>query len=466
MAEVIRLNQADEVSPHSIEGEQQVLGAIILDQSRVPVVAQVGGPDLFFDPVHADIYRYIARCERDGVHSSVVTMRAWADEHEGIRELGGSSYLVRLAGACCTESQLGSMVDFLAETRAKRGLYEAISEARRALSQGEASAAQIAGQLEASVVTLEGGTGPRPISMMSATTTAGQQIMAAHEGRAGDFVPTGIHAVDRLLNGLYPGELILLGGRPSMGKTATAINMAANAARAGRKVVFCSLEMNPEAIALRLLSERMAATGNAVAYRDLRGGKFNERAREDLGSALEEVAQLPIEFLPRQYQDVGALLAGAKRTKAKMGGLDLLVVDYVQLMRSAQAKNRYETITEVSRALKNLAGMLNVPVLALSQLSRAVEQRDDKRPRMDDLRESGQLEQDADAVLFCYRDEYYLERERPETGTDEQLEKWEDRMRRARNRLEIIVAKQRQGPVGTANVFCNVAFNRIWEPEQ
>ena len=175
---------------------------------------------------------------------------------------------------------------------------------------------------------------------------------------------------------------------------------------------------------------------------------------------------LPITFLPRQYSDIGALFAGARQVQRAMGGgMRLLIVDYAQLLRS-QAKGRYEQITEISIALKALSGQLNVPVIALSQLSRQVEQRDDKRPILSDLRESGQLEQDADAVLFCYRDEYYLEREKPEDYDFDALGDWQAAMERVRNRLEIIVAKQRQGATGTAVVRFNPAINLVWEEDR
>ena len=172
---------------------------------------------------------------------------------------------------------------------------------------------------------------------------------------------------------------------------------------------------------------------------------------------------LPITFLPRQYSDIGALFAGARQVQRAMGGaMRLLIVDYAQLLRS-QAKGRYEQITEISIALKALSGQLNVPVIALSQLSRQVEQRDDKRPMLSDLRESGQLELDADAVLFCYRDEYYLEREKPDDHDFGALGDWQAAMERVHNRLEIIVAKQRQGATGTAYVRFNPAINLVWE---
>lgn len=246
-----------------------------------------------------------------------------------------------------------------------------------------------------------------------------------------------------------------------MGKTGVALSIALNAARAGHGVCIASLEMNPEAMAMRALSEATANARNAVYYSKMRRGDMSEPQIDTLRKCAIEVANLPITFLPRNFADIGALMAGAKQAQRTMqGGMSLMVIDYAQLLQS-KAQNRYEQITEISIALKRLAGQMNVPVLALSQLSRAVEQRDDKRPMLSDLRESGQLEQDADTVMFCYRDEYYLEREKP--ADMEQMEAWESSMRQAANRLEIIVAKQRQGEIATARVRFNPATNLIWE---
>ncbi|MEB3419926.1 replicative DNA helicase [Salipiger marinus] len=464
MAEIIRLNPEQEVpAVFSPEAEQQVLGALLLDNRRVSMVAQIGGVTLFHDPVHALIYSRIADMERDGILASPVTLREWADQQPGIHSLGGPGYLVRLAGAAITPGLIKNYCEHLRELASRRHIVGAAETAIKDLVMGDQVASHVAGRLEAALAAVEPAEGRGLVSMMTAVTKAAGEAWAAKRGEPSAKVPTGIHALDRLVGGFYPGDLVLLGGRPSMGKTAVAVNLALNAARRGEGVAFCSLEMQPEAIALRAMSEAMAERGQAVAYRDLRDGKWNDLNQQAFEEAAKEVAELPIFMMPRDYADVGALMSGAKQAKARLdGNLKMVVVDYVQLMRSSRAASRYEVITEISTALKRLAGQLEVPVVALSQLSRQVESRDDKRPMMSDLRESGQLEQDADTVLFCYRDEYYLEREKPQDVAD--LEAYEAAMRAARNRLEIIVAKQRQGPIGTANVLCNVALNRIWEP--
>lgn len=450
--------------PASIEAEQQLLGAALLNADVIPRIARLGGGSLFFDPVHQRIYEVAERKAKAAELVSPVTMHVAMAGDEGLASLGGGKYLVRLAGASISAYAADDYIAMLADLRQKRQIVTAMVAAHLAITQGEDKADQIAARLESALILVADADGlAAPVSMLKATTLALEQAHDAYHGRTGDCIASGIGALDEILGGFYPGELIILGGRPSMGKTGVALSIALNVARAGHGVVIASLEMNPEAMAMRALSEATAQSGHAVSYASLRRGTFTQSQGERLKEVTEGVALLPITFLPRQYSDIGALFAGARQVKRAMGGaMRLLIVDYAQLLRS-QAKGRYEQITEISIALKALSGQLNVPVIALSQLSRQVEQREDKRPMLSDLRESGQLEQDADAVLFCYRDEYYLEREKPDDHDFDALGDWHAAMERVRNRLEIIVAKQRQGAVGTAAVRFNPAINLVWE---
>ena len=452
-------------TPHSVEAEQQLLGAILLSPPTIGRVVQSGGADLFHDPVHRRLFEACAAKNATGDLVSPVTMAAAMDGDPGLADLGGRAYVVRLAGAAIATSAVAGYIKMLADLRYKRRIAAALSDAQGAIARGDEPADRIAAKLEAALISLGIDSGPaNPVSMLKATTMAVEQAHAAYSGEAAGFVKSGIFSLDKIVGGFHPGELILLGGRPSMGKTAVAMSLALNAARAGNGVAFASLEMNPEALATRALSEATAQIGRGVAYSQIRRGDFSEDDGRTLMSVAKEVSELPITFLPRQFSDIGALVAGARQIQRSMGdSLRLMIVDYAQLLRS-QGRNRYDQITEVSLALKALAGQLNVPVVALSQLSRAVEQRDDKRPMMSDLRESGQLEQDADTVLFCYREEYYHDRDRP--GPDAPIEdqsEWQVTADAIRNKLEIIVAKQRQGEIGTAHVRCNPALNLIWE---
>lgn len=456
------------MTPHSIEAEQQVLGAILLGQPTTEVEA-VGGADIFYDPVHAAIYKLCKRLERDGREVTPVTVSASlsADLEQSLSSLGGKRYLARMAGAAISPGLVGEYAGVIAEAKAKRQIQEAMKGAQDLLSAGELSASDVAAQLESGLQAI-GAAKSRitPVSMMRAVTDALEDVQAAYDGAERNVVSSGIIALDRMVPGFGPGQMWLVGGRPSMGKTAVALSMGLAAARAGHPVVIASLEMTPQSMALRALSEATSRQGRATPYTDLYSGAFDEHQHQSLIRAAKEIAELPITFLPREYQDTDLLQVGVKQTlKGKMGGkLPLIIVDYAQLLKS-KANTRYEQITDVSLALKGMAMSLECPVIALSQLSRSLESRDDKRPMLSDLRESGQLEQDADGVMFCYRDEYYLEREEPEKDDLEAYADWMAALDAKRNHLEIIVAKQRQGPIGTAHVRFNPALNLIWENE-
>jgi replicative DNA helicase len=457
---IARLDPAKSI-PCSAEGEQAVLGTLLLHQDKIGYAIQAGGDGLFHDPVHAEIFRIIREKDRAGHLVSPITIGDAMRDSEGLGQLGGARYLVRCAGISSPVA-LSGYVDMLADLSRKRRLIDALGEATGAIARGEDSASIVASRLESALIEINPESGG-PVSMAKAVTIAMEQVLGAYQGKDDSRVKTGLLSVDSMIGGMYPGELILLGGRPSMGKTGVALSIALNAARSGHGVVIASLEMNPEAMAIRALSEATATEGRSLAYSDMRRGQFGEAQARDLIGTAKYVGELPIMFLPRNYSDIGALFSGARQAQKAMDGkMRLLVVDYAQLLRST-AKSRYEQITEISIALKALAGQLNVPVLALSQLSRAVEQREDKRPTLSDLRESGQLEQDADAVMFCYRDEYYLAREKPEPDDLDAMAVWMEAMDKKRGCLEIIIAKQRQGDIGTAHMRFNPATNLIWE---
>lgn len=450
----------DAQTPHIVEAEQQLLGAMLIH----PEIGAHVTPDLFYDPVHADLCRAIRKRAAEGLLVSPVALKRFADDHEGMKELGGARYLVRLAGGSVSASQWQSYADLLADMRDRRAMIELLDAARDDLH-GEVPVADIAARVEAALSAQAPSAARAPVSMIKAVTGAMAEAKAAYEGGEVRALHTGIGALDRILGGLHPGDLCILAGRPSMGKSAVALQIAMHIARAGRGVTIASLEMTPEAMAYRALSEATTQHRNAVRYSDMRRGEMTAPQMETLVAAARETAELPIQFLPVEYRDLDALYAGARKSAVLIGekcGLQLLIVDYLQLLR-APGKSRYEQITEISIALKGLAQRLGIPVIALSQLSREVDRREDNRPILSDIRESGQLEQDADQVVFCYRDEYYLEREEPDAADLERHERWAQAMERSRNRLELIVAKNRGGPIGTAHVMFNPALNKVWE---
>lgn len=452
------------VIPHCVEAEQAVLGILLLTPEGIDELGQGITSELFFDTAHARLFDVMLTRHRRGQLISPVTLKLWAEGEETFKDLGGPAYLVRLAGAAPGRSSLKHYSDYLAQLLAKRKIAEALWLAEKDLEDDEIDAQTIAGRLEAALMTIEGASpsARRPVSIMRAVTEATEDALAAYNGEAEPLVSTGIPSLDRILGGFAPAELIVLGGRPSMGKTATALEIALNAARAGHKVGIASLEMTPKALAVRALSEATAQQSDAIAYSRIRRGDMDERQLPSLKAALHSVSDLPIQILPASYRDVGSLYGGFRQVEAILGGLDMILIDYLQLL-DVPGANRYEKITAATMALKGLGALLDVPVIALSQLSRQVEARDEKRPMLSDLRESGQIEQDADTIIFAYRDEYYLERQEPEVSKVERHEAWLAKMEGARNRLELIVAKQRQGEIGTARVRFNPALNLIWE---
>lgn len=461
---VVTSIRQDAPAIYSIEAEQQVLGALLLSSESVGRAERAGGVSLFFDPVHARIFEVISAKNRGGMKADPTTVGLAMQSEAGLSDLGGMKYLVRLSVAAISVSALPGYIDLLAELTRKRQIHAAISEAQTALARGDETADIISARLEGALISAEGQADNRgPVSMMKAVADAVNIANAAYQGQDNGAVKSGIPALDRIVPGMFPGELTLLGGRPSMGKTAVALTLALNAAREGHGVAIASLEMTPDSLAMRALSEATSEAGNAVPYTAMRRGEMSEAQMRTVITEAQHLAQLPITFLPRHYSDIGALVSGTRQI-ARGGNLRLLIVDYAQLLR-AEGKSRYEQITNISIALKGLAVALNLPVIALSQLSRDLEKRDDKRPVMSDLRESGQLEQDADNVLFCYRDEYYLERRKPDGSDMEEYDLWNAAMDRQRGALEIIVAKQRMGDIGTAHCRCALAMNRVWSEQ-
>lgn len=464
------MSAPEALPPHSIEAEQQVLGAILVavdgDQTdeRLAVAHQAGGADLFFDPVHAEVFREVSRRAAAGMAADATALAVWAREQDFLTPLGGPKYLVTLALSAVATTAFPSYCQHLADLRARRDLIGVCDRTRAALSAPDGDVGLVVGEMEMALAGIgAGGARRRPQSALSAAHEAFREIMSEVEGDGAGRVGTGLMALDRLVPAMRPGQLVILGGRPSMGKTAVALSIALNVARAGHGVGFFSLEMGPSEITRRAFSEITSQAGRAVCYADMERGALNQTQMQHVADAAKTFSDLPIMFLSREFNDIGGLHSGAKAAqRALAGNMRLLVVDYLQLIRST-AKSRYEQMTEISIALKGLAGRLGVPVLALSQLSRQVEARDDKRPVLSDLRESGQIEQDADVVIFAYRDEYYLERRRPDGEDVEKMEAWQRMMDVAHNRLELIVAKQRQGRIGTAHLMCNPALNRVWD---
>lgn len=452
-----------ETGHYSMEGEQQLLGALLMNDRLVPAVMRTGGAELFHHPLHAEIYDLIEARANRGDLVSPVTIKADLQGSRDLEEVGGPAYLVRMASNSLPPAFAADMAKHLAELARKRALAAAISQAQTSLLRGDIPATEIAHGLEREILAAEFTTeADRPVSMSAAVREAMAMAIEAYQGTNADLVRFGIPALDDIIPGLYPGELTLLGGRPAMGKSAVALTTALNAARAGHGVAIASLEMTPAAMAQRALSEASAQYGCAVPYVDMRTGIMSEDQVRGLVENAEGVGNLPITFLSRAHANVEALSMAVRQIARANPKFRLLIVDYAQLLKSSRGRSRYEQVTEISIALKGIAMSLNIPVVALSQLSREVDKRDDKRPVLSDLRESGQLEQDADSVLFCYRPEYYLAQTDPGSKDLDKQANWQIELEEARGKLEIGVAKQRMGQTGVAHCRCALATNTVW----
>ena len=466
--------QDAETMPHSIEAEQQLLGAILTNNDIYDRVAAIIGPLHFYDPVHARIFEICAARIAKNNLASPVTIKAFMEDDEGLLGLGGPAYLARLAGAAISAfaaRDYAQMIYDLAVRRdlitlgrdisAKAAKVDVASEPKEQIVEAEQALYKLAEQ-----GTSEGGFQ----SFLKAVTDAVNMANAAYQREGGlAGISTGLTDMDKKLGGLHPSDLLILAGRPSMGKTSLATNIAFNIAKAYKKGVkpdgsegaieggvvgFYSLEMSAEQLAARILSEASEVPSEQIRRGDMTEAEF--RRFVDAAKALE-ACPLYIDDTPAI--PIAQLAARARRLK-RTNGLDVLIVDYLQLVRGG-AENRVQEIAEISMGLKAIAKELNIPVVALSQLSRQVENREDKRPQLSDLRESGSIEQDADVVMFVFREEYYKEREKPGDHDLEAMARWQEEMERLHGRAEIIIGKQRHGPIGTVDLSFEGRFTRF-----
>ena len=465
-----------ESMPHSIEAEQQLLGAILTNNDIYDRIANIIGPGHFYDPVHARIFETAATRIAKGNLASPVTLKTFLEDDEGLKELGGATYLVRLAGAAISAfaaRDYAQMIHDMAIRRELIGLGHEISGKAMKADVGSDPADQIV-EAEQKLYNLsEQGQSERGFqSFLRAVTDAVKVANAAYQREGGlAGLSTGLIDMDRKLGGLHKSDLVILAGRPSMGKTSLATNIAFNVARAyrhgtrpdggegavdGGVVGFFSLEMSAEQLAARVLSEAAEISSNNIRRGDLTEGEF--RKFVDAAKTLESC---PLHIDDTPALPISQLAARARRLK-RSHGLDLLIVDYLQLVRPAKARDsRVNEVSEITQGLKAIAKELDIPVLALSQLSRQVEAREDKRPQLSDLRESGSIEQDADVVMFVFREEYYAEREKPGEEKFEEMAKWQERMERLHGRAEVIIGKQRHGPIGNVELSFEGRFTRF-----
>ncbi len=462
--------------PWNEEAEQALLGAILLNNEAYRRVSEFLDPDHFALAVHGRLYEAARRLIERGHVADPTTLAPMFTTDEALADVGGPRYLADLAAAAVSiinAADYGRLIHDLFLRRQLISLGEEVVNDAFAVTVERPATQQIE-EAEQRLFTLatrgqiEGGFQ----DFRRALKLAVDQAEVAHR-RAGGLagITTGFHDLDRRLGGLHRSDLLILAGRPSMGKTALATNIAFNTALAhaegqesGAVVGFFSLEMSAEQLATRILSERAEIPSERI-----RRGEMDQEAFNRLVTVSQDLERIPLHI-----DDTPALSIAAVRTRARrlmqQHGLGLVVVDYLQLLRgpNATSDNRVQEISEITRGLKALAKELNVPVLALSQLSRAVEQREDKRPQLSDLRESGSIEQDADVVAFVFREQYYLERAEPGRRADEaedkfndRYDRWAERLKDVAHKAEVMIAKQRHGPIGTVKLYFDGTFTRF-----
>jgi len=454
--------------PHNLEAEQALLGAILVNNEAIAKVTEFLLAQHFYEPLHQRIYDHALKLIERQQIATPVTLRPFFENDPALAEIGGPSYLARLAANAVTIINAGDYGRAIYDLALKRELIQVGEEIVNTAyepdidSDAETQIQEAEGKLFklAESGTRDGGLEPFSKGLTEAVEAAERAFKS--DGRL-TGVSTGLIDLDRMLGGLHRSDLLILAGRPSMGKTALATNIAFNAARAARftkdasgrnqttdgaVVAFFSLEMSSEQLAMRMLSEQARIVSERI-----RRGQMTTEEFHQLVQAAQEVQSLPLYIDDTPGITISALRTRSRRLKRQYG-LGLIVVDYLQLVNpsgKSRVENRVGEISEITRGLKMLAKELDVPVIALSQLSRQVESREDKRPQLSDLRESGSIEQDADVVMFVFREEYYVLRREPREGTPEHAA-WQEEMAQVHNLAEVIIGKQRHGPTGTVKL--------------
>ena len=458
--EKLKINNLEQENklPSNIEAEQALIGSILVNNDIIDEISNIVNHKNFYDPLHSKIYNLIENLHNKGMIANPITLKNSFENDAALSEIGGTEYLVKLTRFSSSVKQSIDYAKIVHEKFVKRELVqisntlsdEAIDETI------DKTGENIIQDTEKSLFDLaERGTFHQSFlkfnQALDQTIEMATNAMKSDHGIVG--VPTGLNDLDERLGGLHRSDLVIIAGRPSMGKTALATNIGYYAAKKilddnkKSSIAFFSLEMSSEQLSTRILSEQSRIKSN-----DIRRGKVTEEEFNRLIETSRNIHDLPLYIDETPAITISTLSNRARRIK-RLFGLDLIIVDYIQLMATGSKRydGRVQEISEITQGLKALAKELSVPVLALSQLSRAVEHRDDKKPQLSDLRESGSIEQDADVVMFVFREEYYLERKEPKLGTIEHGE-WQAKMNEIIGSADIIIGKQRHGPTGNIQV--------------
>ncbi|HET6839788.1 MAG TPA: replicative DNA helicase [Bradyrhizobium sp.] len=468
-------------APHNIEAEQALLGAILVNNDAFYRVSDFLEPKHFFEPIHQTLFETAGSLIRMGKVATPVTLKTFLPAETDIGGMTVGQYLARLAAEATTiinAQDYGRTVYELSLRRDLIRIGEDMVNVAFDAPVDFAPRTQIEDAERKLYELAESGRYDGGFQRFSQALTIAVDMAAKAFQRDGKLsgIATGLRDLDTKMGGLQPSDLIIVAGRPGMGKTALATNIAYNVAKAHRAEVqadgtmksvnggvvgFFSCEMSAEQLATRILAEQ---TG--IASSTIRRGGISETDFEKIRDYSIELQSLPLFVDETGGLSISQLTARARRLK-RQKGLDLIVVDYIQLLQgsSRRSDNRVQEVTEITTSLKALAKELNVPIIALSQLSRQVESRDDKRPQLSDLRESGSIEQDADVVMFVFREEYYLQNKEPRVGTPE-YEKWQLDMSLVHGKAEVIIGKQRHGPTGTVELQFEGQFTRFSDLSQ
>ena len=470
------------VAPQNIDAEQALLGAILINNEAYYRVSDFLLPEHFQEGIHQNIYHLASTLIRAGKVANPITLKTHLPDEVKIGELTTSQYLARLAAEATTiinAEDYGRTLYDLALRRKLIEVGETVVNTAYDTPVGMTSTDQIESAERSLYELAEKGTSGKGFTPFSKALTTAVDMAAKAYQREGKLsgVATGLSDLDAKLGGLQRSDLIILAGRPAMGKTSLVTNIAFNVAKAyqseklpdgrtetknGGIVGFFSLEMSAEQLATRIIAEQSGVPSYKIRRGDIQPAEFYK-----ITDAARDMQTIPFYIDQTGGISIAQLAARARRLK-RQRGLDVMVIDYVQLMQGSSkraSENRVQEITEITTGLKALAKELAVPIIALSQLSRQVESREDKRPQLSDLRESGSIEQDADVVMFVYRDEYYLQNKEPKPGTEEHL-KWQQAMNDARGKAEVIIAKQRHGATGTVPLMFTREFTRFSDPAE
>jgi replicative DNA helicase len=466
--------------PQNLEAEAALLGAMMIDNRLVEDVQQRLKADHFHSALHGRIYDAILRLADRNMVANPVTLKPMFDADADMRELGGPAYLADLSQR--TEALIGAR-DFAGQVYDLALLRELVRVGRDMVESAMDMAEEVDPRAEIEKAEIALYRVAETGEVAGSTKTFGQATQLAVEmaeralnsGGHLSGVTTGLEGLNAKLGGLHRSDLLILAGRPAMGKTALATNIAFSAAQrllrdraegieatqsSGAAVAFFSLEMSADQLATRILAEQ-----SGISSESLRMGRISSADFRNLARAAADLQELPLFIDDTPGLTIAALRTRARRLR-RQRGIGLIVVDYLQLLQGSGRNandNRVNEISEITRGLKTLAKELNIPVLALSQLSRAVEQREDKRPQLADLRESGTIEQDADIVMFVYREEYYHAARKPEDGT-EKFQAWLEKANRIEGGAEVLVAKQRHGATGSVPMMFHKATTKFSDP--